>query len=54
MPDLICEHCGQGMSLENMDMDSLDAEWRCPKCDGVITEESWKKAKAWREQNGQR
>lgn len=51
MPDLICEHCGAHLSLRGMPMDGLNAEWRCPKCNGIITEESWKKAKAWREQN---
>lgn len=53
MPDLICEHCGAHLSLRGMPMDGLNAEWRCPKCNGIITEESWNKAKAWRENEKQ-
>jgi hypothetical protein len=45
MSDLICEHCGTRLSLEDMPMDAIDAVWKCPKCEGVITEESWKKAR---------
>ncbi len=50
MPDLICEHCGAYLSLEGMPMDAIDAIWKCPKCEGVITEKSYKLARAKEEE----
>ncbi len=37
----LCEHCGVLISIENMPVEAMDAEWRCPKCDQVITGQSF-------------
>ncbi len=32
----LCEHCGQLITIQDMPADSMDAEWRCPKCEKVL------------------
>lgn len=45
MSDLVCEHCETRLTLIDMPIDAIDAEWRCPNCNKVITEKSWIKAR---------
>ncbi len=37
----LCEHCGVLISLEDMPLDAMGAEWRCPQCEQVITGQSF-------------
>jgi hypothetical protein len=32
----LCEHCGALLSLENLSIEAIDAEWRCSKCGGIL------------------
>jgi hypothetical protein len=37
----LCEHCGILVTSENMPGDSMDAVWKCPKCEKVLSEKSF-------------
>jgi hypothetical protein len=37
----LCEHCGTLLTIEDMPGDSIDAIWKCPKCEGVLSEKSF-------------
>jgi NAD-dependent SIR2 family protein deacetylase len=37
----LCEHCGELMSFEDMPPEAMDADWRCHKCGGVLTDKSF-------------
>ena len=37
----ICEHCQTLLNMQDMPMDSMDAEWKCSKCKGVLTNKSF-------------
>jgi hypothetical protein len=32
-----CEHCGAIVCIQNLPAEALDAEWKCPKCEGTLT-----------------
>ncbi|HOI97256.1 MAG: hypothetical protein WA093_03970 [Minisyncoccales bacterium] len=32
----LCEHCGNLITLEGFPIEAIDAEWRCPKCQGIL------------------
>lgn len=33
----ICEHCEKILSAQDMPVEAMDAEWRCPSCEQVLT-----------------
>lgn len=33
----LCEHCGALLTAHDMSVDSMDADWACPKCSKVLT-----------------
>ena len=37
----LCEHCGALFTLEDMPTEALDAEWRCSKCNGILSGKSF-------------
>lgn len=37
----LCEHCGTLISMDRMSADSMNADWKCPKCRGLITHVSF-------------
>lgn len=37
----LCEHCQMLLSIENMPAESMDAEWRCPECNGTLTSKTF-------------
>lgn len=36
----MCEHCGTVFSIEGLPSDAMNAEWKCRKCNGVLTMKS--------------
>ena len=32
----LCEHCETLLSLEGFPIEAIDAEWYCPKCQGIL------------------
>jgi hypothetical protein len=56
----LCEHCGTLMTIADMPSEAMDAEWRCSKCKGILSNKTfgyeevngeWKKTK-WVGKNG--
>lgn len=37
----LCEHCQALLSIENMPAESMDAEWRCPSCNVILTNKTF-------------
>jgi NAD-dependent SIR2 family protein deacetylase len=37
----LCEHCGALLNIEDLPSDAMNAEWRCPKCKGTITNKTF-------------
>jgi len=37
----LCEHCGLLLSIEDLPADAMNAELRCPKCEGILNGESF-------------
>jgi hypothetical protein len=37
----LCEHCQALLSIENMPIEAMDAEWRCPKCNGPVSHKTF-------------
>ena len=37
----LCEHCGALLTVEDFPAEAIDAEWRCLKCKGVITNKTF-------------
>jgi hypothetical protein len=37
----LCEHCGLLLSIEDLPIEAMDAEWRCPKCEGILNGQSF-------------
>ena len=37
----LCEHCQILLTMEDMPSESMDAEWRCPKCNGILTSKTF-------------
>ena len=37
----LCEHCQTLLTIEGMSADAMDSEWKCPQCEGVLTNESF-------------
>jgi hypothetical protein len=33
----LCEHCGELLTIQDLPAEAIDADWKCPKCHGVIT-----------------
>lgn len=33
----LCEHCGALVSIEDLPVDAMDADWRCFACNGLLT-----------------
>jgi len=37
----LCEHCNILITIEDMPVEAMDAEWRCPNCEGILTGKSF-------------
>ncbi len=37
----LCEHCGIPLSDEDMPADAMEADWRCPSCEGLLTNKTF-------------
>lgn len=37
----LCEHCGVLLTMEEMPSDAINAEWRCFKCNDVLSHRSF-------------
>lgn len=37
----ICEHCQTVLTIEDLPAEAMDAEWRCPKCNGLLTNKTF-------------
>ena len=37
----LCEHCQILLTIEDMPPEAIDAEWRCPKCNGILTNKTF-------------
>ena len=57
----LCEYCNTLLTMEDIPPEAMDAEWKCPQCEGIITnksfgyeeiEDNWQRTK-WVDENGQ-
>ena len=33
----LCEHCSTLLTFEDMPLEAMNAEWRCPSCQGILS-----------------
>lgn len=37
----LCEHCGALLTIQDVPAEAMDADWKCRKCKGILTNKTF-------------